>query len=115
MVFAVAHHTTHPVPSAKSWLNAGRDLSGRHAFEDSGGKYTICIQNALANSLKHDRRFLPPDHPYRRDPSFGPHEERLPPPLRSLHGDNGGVGSTVAVEIAQDDDFPLSFHQVRHD
>ena len=58
-------------------------------------------------------RFLAPDHPYRRDPSFGPNELRPPPPLRSLNGENGGVGSIVSVEIAQDADFPLSFHQVK--
>ena len=62
--------------------------------------------------MSHTLRFLSPDHPYRRDPSFGPNELRLPPPLRSMNGDNGGVGSTLAVEIAQDDNLPLSFHQV---
>ena len=58
------------------------------------------------------RRFLPLGHPYRVDPSFGPNELRQPPPLRSMDGEPGGVGSRIAVEIAHDENFSLPYHQV---
>ena len=68
--------------------------------------------SGLIVNLYYHSRFLPVNHPYRRDPTFGPVEMRQPPPLRSLNGDNGAVGSRASVNIVQDPDFNLKYFQV---
>ena len=51
------------------------------------------------------RRFLPPDHPYRRDPTFGPNELRAAPAYRTK------ARSKLGVEIAQDEESELPYYQ----
>ena len=51
------------------------------------------------------RRYLPPDHPYRRDPTFGPNELQDAPPLRTK------ARSEVGVEIVQDETIDLQHFQ----
>ena len=52
------------------------------------------------------RRFLPPDHPYRRDPSFGPIELQAAPAYRNK------ARSDVGVAIAKDAQIELPYYQV---
>ena len=52
------------------------------------------------------RKFLTPNHPYRRDPRFGPPELRPPPHHRTKSRSERGV------EIAMDVDSPLPYYQV---
>ena len=54
------------------------------------------------------RRFLAMDHPYRVDPTFGPAELRPAPSQRSRERSKEGV------EIAQDEEYELTFYQVRN-
>ena len=51
------------------------------------------------------RRFLPPQHPYRQDLSFGPPEPRPAPPARAK------FRSEEAVEIVQDTNIALAHYQ----
>ena len=51
------------------------------------------------------RRFLPPNHPYRRDPTFGPCELRDAPHCRTA------ARCHVGVQIVQDEDFDLQHYQ----
>ena len=51
------------------------------------------------------RRFLPADHPYRRDPTFGPIELRDKPPERTSERSNLGV------QIARDPESELPYYQ----
>ena len=52
------------------------------------------------------RRYLPPDHPYRRDPTFGPNELRPPPAYRTKER------SQLGVAIVEDPDIDLPYYQV---
>ena len=51
------------------------------------------------------RRYLPPNHPYRRDPTFGPNELQPAPTHRTI------ARSTLGVEIVQDAELDLSYYQ----
>ena len=50
------------------------------------------------------RRFLPLNHPYRRDPTFGPNELQGTPNLRTQ------TRSQLGVQIARDEDSELPFY-----
>ena len=56
-------------------------------------------------SVEDYRRFLPANHPYRRDPTFGANELRALPAYRTKQRSNLGV------EIAQDVDTALPYYQ----
>ena len=54
------------------------------------------------------RMYLPPDHPYRRDPRFGDPELRQPPAYRTKER------SETGLEIIRDEDYELSYYQVNN-
>ena len=56
-------------------------------------------------SVREYRRYLPLNHPYRRDPTFGPNELRGAPAYRDKER------SKLGVEIAQDPDCGLPYYQ----
>lgn len=51
------------------------------------------------------RRFLPPNHPYRRDATFGPNEMQNGPTYRTK------TRSHLGVEIAHDEESELPYYQ----
>ena len=51
------------------------------------------------------RKYLPTDHPYRRDPTFGPEQLQDAPLYRTT------ARSNVGVEIVQDDEIELTHYQ----